>query len=63
MGARLGPYNLALVACYTAPTWGAEAIKALTSPYGGLIDPVHAAAAVRLPHRDRARREDTPARQ
>ena len=48
MGARLGPYNLALVACYTAPTWGAEAIKALTSPYGGLIDPVHAAAAVRL---------------
>ena len=48
MGARLGPYNLALVACYTAPTWGAETIKALTSPYGGLIDPVHAAAAVRL---------------
>jgi uncharacterized membrane protein YwzB len=48
MGARLGPYNLALVACYAAPTWGAEAIKALTSPYGGLIDPVHAAAAVRL---------------
>jgi len=39
---------LALVACYAAPTWGAEAIKALTSPYGGLIDPVHAAAAVRL---------------
>ena len=48
MGARLGPYNLALVACYAAPTWGAEAIKALTSPYGGLIDPVHAATAVRL---------------
>src|SRR5262245_35038479 len=48
LGARLGPYNLALVACYAAPTWGAEAIKALTSPYGGLIDPVHAAAAVRL---------------
>jgi hypothetical protein len=48
MGARLGPYNLALVACYAAPTWGAEAVKALTSPYGGLIDPVHAAAAVRL---------------
>jgi hypothetical protein len=47
-GSRLGPYNLALVACYAAPTWGAEAIKALTSPYGGLIDPVHAAAAVRL---------------
>ncbi len=48
MGARLAPYNLALVACYAAPTWGAEAIKALTSPYGGLIDPVHAAAVVRL---------------
>jgi hypothetical protein len=48
MGARLGPYNLALVACYAAPTWGTEAIKALTSPYGGLIDPMHAAAAVRL---------------
>jgi hypothetical protein len=48
LGPRLGPYNLALVACYAAPTWGAEAIKALTSPYGGLIDPVHAAAAVRL---------------
>jgi len=48
MGARLGPYNLALVACYAAPTWGTEAVKALTSPYGGLIDPVHAAAAVRL---------------
>src|SRR5262245_50038763 len=47
-GSRLGPYNLALVACYAAPTWGVEAIKALTSPYGGLIDPVHAAAAVRL---------------
>jgi chromate transport protein ChrA len=48
MAARLGPYNLALVACYAAPTWGAEAIKALTSPYRGLVDPVHAAAAVRL---------------
>jgi uncharacterized membrane protein YwzB len=48
MGARLGPYNLALVACYAAPTWGAEAIKALTSPYSGLIDPVHAAADVWL---------------
>jgi hypothetical protein len=48
MGARLGPYNLALVACYAAPTWGAEAIKALTSPYGGMIDPVHGAAAARL---------------
>src|SRR3954454_21624393 len=48
MGARLAPYNLALVACYAAPTWGAEAIKGLTSPYGGLVDPVHAAAALRL---------------
>ena len=45
---RLGPYNLALVACYLLPTWGAEAVKALKAPYFGLIDPVHAAAAARL---------------
>ena len=45
---HLGPYNLALVACYFAPVWGSEAISALTSPYGGLTDPVHAGAAIRL---------------
>jgi len=45
---NLGPYNLALAACYFAPVWGWEAIGALTSPYGGLTDPVHAGAAIRL---------------
>ena len=45
---RLGPYNLALAACYLAPVWSWEAIRALTSPYGGLTDPVHAGAAIRL---------------
>jgi hypothetical protein len=45
---RLGPYNLALVSCYLVPVWGEEAMKALTSPYSGLTDPVHAAAAIRL---------------
>lgn len=45
---RLGPYNLALVSCYLVPVWGAEAMRALTSPYSGLTDPVHAGAAIRL---------------
>jgi hypothetical protein len=45
---RLGPYNLALVACYLVPAWGSEAVKALTSPYFGLVDPLQASAAVRL---------------
>jgi len=48
LGSNLGPYNLALAACYFAPVWGWEAIAALTSPYGGLTDPVHAGAAIRL---------------
>jgi hypothetical protein len=47
-GPNLGPYNLALAACYFAPVWGWEAIGALTSPYGGLTDPVHAGTAIRL---------------
>ena len=47
-GPRLGPYNLALAACYFAPVWSLEAIRALTSPYGGLTDPMHAGAAIRL---------------
>jgi hypothetical protein len=45
---RLGPYNLALAACYFAPVWTSEAIGALTSPYVGLTDPIHAGAAIRL---------------
>ena len=48
MGTRLGPYNLALAACYFAPAWGMEAVRALTSPYAGLTDPLHAGAAIRL---------------
>src|SRR5215510_16457338 len=48
LGPRLGPYNLALAACYFAPVWSSEAIRALTSPYAGLTDPMHAAAAIRL---------------
>src|SRR5262245_7086586 len=47
-GPRLGPYNLALAACYFAPVWSLEAIRALTSPYGGLTDPMPAGAAIRL---------------
>jgi len=48
LGPSLGPYNLALAACYFAPVWGSEAASALTSPYGGLTDPMHAGAAIRL---------------
>jgi len=48
IGTRLGPYNLALAACYFAPAWGMDAVKALISPYAGLTDPLHAAAAIRL---------------
>ena len=45
---RLGPYNLALAACYFAPVWSSEAIGALMSPYVGLTNPIHAGAAIRL---------------
>ena len=48
LGPRLGPYNLALAACYFAPVWSSEAIGALTSPYVGLTDPIHAGTAIRL---------------
>ena len=42
---RLGAVNAALIACYFAPVWGIEAIRALRSPYGGFEHPVHATAA------------------
>ena len=48
LGPRLGPYNLALAVCYVAPVWASEAVTCLTSPYAGLTDPIHAAAAIRL---------------
>ena len=45
---RLGPANLALLALYFAPVWGAEALRALTSPYGGFEERAHATAATAI---------------
>jgi hypothetical protein len=42
---KLGPANLALVSLYFAPVWGSDAVRALTSPFNGFEDRVHAAAA------------------
>jgi hypothetical protein len=42
---RLGAANLAILAVYFVPTWGRDAVRALTSRYNGLEDPAHAAAA------------------
>jgi hypothetical protein len=42
---RLGAVNAALVSLYFAPVWGADAFRALTSPYYGFEDRVHATAA------------------
>lgn len=43
---RLGPVNLVLLAFYFIPAWGGGALRALISPYGGLLrEPLHAAAA------------------
>jgi hypothetical protein len=41
---RLGSVNAALVALYFAPVWGADALRALTSPFYGFEDRVHAVA-------------------
>jgi hypothetical protein len=41
----LGLVNFALVSAYFVPTWGHDALRALTSPYNGFEDRVHAAAA------------------
>ena len=43
---RLGPANFALLSLYFAPVWGADAVRALMSPYSGFEDRVHAAAAI-----------------
>ncbi len=45
MRPTLGPTNFALIGCYFAPTWGGDALRALTSPFSGFDDRVHAAAA------------------
>jgi hypothetical protein len=42
---RLGAVNAALISVYFAPVWGADALRALTSPYYGFEDRAHAAAA------------------
>ncbi len=41
---RLGSVNAALVAVYFAPVWGGDALRALTSPFYGFEDRVHAVA-------------------
>lgn len=41
----LGLVNFALVSAYFVPAWGHDALRALTSPYNGFEDRVHAAAA------------------
>ena len=41
----LGSVNAALVALYFAPVWGGDGLRALTSPFHGFEDPVHAVAA------------------
>ena len=43
---RLGAANLALISVYFAPVWGRDAMRALLSPYNGLEDKVHSAAAI-----------------
>jgi hypothetical protein len=47
---RLGPANLALASLYFVPAWGADAIRALRSPFSGFEDRVHGAAANYLQH-------------
>jgi hypothetical protein len=42
---RLGSVNAAIIAIYFAWAWGADGLRALTSPFHGFEDPVHAAAA------------------
>ena len=42
----LGSVNLALLSLYFIPVWGRDAIRALISPYNGLEDRAHAAAAI-----------------
>jgi hypothetical protein len=42
---RLGPANAALISLYFAPVWGAESLRAMTSPFYGFEDRLHAVAA------------------
>jgi hypothetical protein len=42
---RLGAANAALVSAYFAPVWGAESLRAMTSPFYGFEDHLHAVAA------------------
>jgi hypothetical protein len=42
---RLGSVNAAIVALYFAPVWGRDGLRALTSPFHGFEDRVHAVAA------------------
>lgn len=41
---RLGAANAALISLYFAPVWGAEALRAMTSPFYGFEDHLHAVA-------------------
>jgi hypothetical protein len=43
---RLGPANFALLSLYFVPVWGADAMRALISPFSGLEDSAHAATAL-----------------
>lgn len=45
MRLKLGSVNLALLSIYFVPAWGRDAVRALISPYHGLEDRMHAAAA------------------
>lgn len=42
----LGAVNLALTSIYFTPVWGRDAVRVLISPYHGLEQPGHAAAAL-----------------
>jgi hypothetical protein len=42
----LGSVNAALISLYFVPVWGGDAFKALTSPFHGFEDRVHATTAI-----------------
>jgi hypothetical protein len=42
----LGCVNAALISLYFVPVWGGDGLRALTSPYHGFEDRVHATAAI-----------------
>jgi hypothetical protein len=45
---RLGAVNFALISLYFAPLWGADAVRALTSPFNGFEDRVQATIVLAL---------------